>query len=636
MSNPSQKQLFAMFGVFVMAFAALVGVSMIGSEDSDAAFSTGSSSNPLTSFSGTLDDVSVGKTYYVKVGTSISISGTSNLLFDAEVCDTVSYFGLSVSSNSLSGTLTASSNSRYTYTTIQYYTVGDDTDSTFSIVPVSASSESDLNFTSPAAVDCVSKSSVSYQATVNVANSTFSSSSSSSWLTLSSSGKLTGTAPSVSSKTSYSFAIIAKSPGGQTATQTVTFDVYPVAKLSATATSVTGKVGTSISAVTVSSNLAASLSYTNTSGTLSGIGLSFDSSTGKISGTPSAAGTVKITVKGTTTVGPTQTPSIVLTITISEKDLSITSSPPTGTYKVGSQWSYSPVANQTVTWSLVDAPSWLTVTDGKISGQVTGYTSASTVTFQVKASTSAQSVTQNVSIAVEPVLAFTSVPVASCVVTPVYDYKDDGSFTLKSLAAAVSLSVAPVSTVQDEYIVLGAPMVLGDAVDSTTDDSTDSNDSTGSTDGSSSDGSLTSDDSSKDGSKTDDATKSDAVAPSLTVVDTRTFKFVWTGEYAESVVWDFGDGTTAEGFSVFHSYAKDGTYHYSCTGINSLGQSKIEGTITVSCGEVIDITMYVLIGLALLIVIGVVYHFHKKSKNGGNAGRRSYGSKSNRKSAGRR
>ena len=636
MSNPSQKQLFAMFGVFVLAFAALVGVSMIGSEDSEAAFSTGSSSNPLTSFSGTLDDVSAGSTYYVKVGTSISISATSSLLFDAEACDSVSYFGLSVSSTSLSGTLTSSSDSSFSYTTIQYYTDGSDSDSAFSIVPISASSESILNFTSPAAVDCVSKSSVSYLATVNVANCTFSSTSSSTWLTLSSSGKLTGTAPSVSKLTSYSFDITAKSKGGQTATQTVTFDVYPVAQLTATSTTITGKVGTAISAVTVSSNLAASLSYTNTSGTLSGIGLSFDSSTGKISGTPSAAGTVKITVKGTTTVGPTQTPSIVLTIIISEKDLSITSSPPTGIYKVGSQWSYSPVANQTVTWSLVDAPSWLTLTEGKISGQVTGYTSSSTVTFQVKATTSANhSVIQNVSIAVEPVLAFTSIPVASCVVTPVYDYKDDGSFTLKSLAAAVSLSVAPVSTVQDEYIVLGAPMVLGDAADSTADDFTDSNDSTDSNDGSSSDGSSTSDDSSKDDSKTDDATKSDAVAPSFTVVDTRTFKFVWTGEYAESVVWDFGDGTTAEGFSVFHSYAKDGTYHYSCTGINSLGQSKIEGTITVSCGEVIDITMYVLVGLALLIVIGVVYHFHKKSKTS-NAGRRSYGSKSKRKSAGRR
>ena len=324
-------------------------------------------------------------------------------------------------------------------------------------ITVTGSSEDPIDFTSPAAVDSVSGSSIKYQATTNITGSTFKATGSdnASWLTITSAGLLSGTAPSVSQKTSYTYSIQATSPGGQTVVQKVTFDVYPVAQLKATSSTITGTVGSAISSVTVSSNIACTLTLQDSS-KLTDLGLSFNSSTGVISGTPTKTGSAVVKILGSTTVGPAQTPSIEISVSVGEAALKITSEPPTGVFAVGKNYTYNLSANQDVTWSITGAPSWLSLSGSKVVGQVTGITEAGTITYSVTATTSGgQTATQQVTISVEPTIAFTSVPKASCSVTPVYDYKADGSF---SLAGFLTLSMTECDAAVP---VLGALMDSG-------------------------------------------------------------------------------------------------------------------------------------------------------------------------------
>lgn len=614
----SQKQLVAVFGVFAVVMAAFAGLTMIGEDSSAETFSfgllydaNGGTGAPTqtgvdvssTSYTFTVSSVKPEYSGHTFLGWSLSSSATS-----------ASYVG----GNSITVTTDDDQNNLGYYKTLYaVWSASSSSGGSSGGSSGSTSSEDDLNFTSPTAVESVSGSSISYKATVNIANSTFTKSGgTASWLSITTSGLLTGTAPSVSSMTSYTFIIKATSPGGQTATQTVTFDVYPVAKLTASASSVSAKVGTKISDVSVTSNLVCSFSYSNVSGTFSSSGLTFNTSTGKITGTPTTVGTYTIKVQGTTTVGPSQSPSVQITFVVGEKDLSITSNPPTGIYKVGSQWTYTPVANQTVTWSLVDAPTWLGITsDNKVSGQVTGYSSATNVTFGLKATTSAgQYAIQNITISVEPGLAFTSVPTASCSVIPVYTYAPDGSFSisLASLAFAVGCNMSATAPV-----ALGADASETSDGSASTDDGTEEAASDGVSD--STDYFSTEDSGPDSGSGSDGTTvvpvTGDDVAPSISVTDTRTFKFVWTGEYAESVLWDFGDGETATGFTVVHSYQKDGVYTYTCTGINSIGQSTIKGTITVANGDVSVYDVSMIVGIILfLLIVGAVIYYHRKGK----------------------
>ena len=764
----------------------------------------------------------------------------------------------------------------------------------------SGSSESDLNFTSPAAVDSVSGSSIRYQAETNISGSTFKATGSgnASWLTLSSSGLLSGTAPSVSSMKSYTFSIQATSPGGQTAVQKVTFNVYPVAQLTASSLSINGTIGSAISAVTISSNIDCSFSIQNSS-KLTDLGLSFNASTGKISGTPTKTGTATVKILGSTTEGPSQSPSIEISIMISETSLKITSQPPTGVFAVGKNYTYNLTANQDVTWSISGNPSWLSLSGSKVTGQVSGVTEAGTITYSITAKTSGgQSASQQVSISVEPTIEFTSVPKASCSVTPVYDYNADGTYSLhiakpvvvasasdglcapamlsgvalygaedaidytapdavsaitgskftynpatnitgttfskvsgadwlalsngvvsgtapsvtektdyqiviratspykqtidqtvtitvypivKLTASALSTSVhegsemnaitvtsnVPVTwsksgdlpagvtfengklsgtpTDQGSYaitiygasvegpsqtasikvtIIVGEPVLkitssfptsmflVGKQYNYTVTTNVPgctfalgsdkpawavisgaviSGQISGYTDGTTIKFTVTATSAEKqtasqeisvtiepvivfttvptascivmaeyeykdDGSFTqktsgimsasahgglcapvmlsasavlDDAvvvydgeggSSEAAPAPSIENTETRTFKFVWTGEDAERVTWDFGDGTTGEGFQVIHTYEKNGTYEYTCTGINSVGSSSVSGKIVVDVpDDTFDLYLLILIVVGLLIVIAIVV---RSRKNKAVSGRR--------------
>ena len=908
MSSLHSKTLFASFAVMAVVAAAFAGISVFG-EDADAATDTGTELSPLSSVSGdalTYTNLDI----YVKIGTRVNIS-MSSYEFDCSPSDSAASFLSSDSSDiktnfGLSGTMDGSISGTISKTgtfKIYVFETGESESSPITFISVDVSSEPSIDFTSPAAVDSVSGSSIRYQAETNISGSTFKATGSgnATWLTLSSSGLLSGTAPGVSSMKSYTFSIQATSPGGQTAVQKVTFDVYPVAQLTATSLSINGTVGSAISAVTISSNIDCSLSIQNSS-KLIDLGLKFDASTGKISGTPTKTGTATVKILGSTTEGPSQSPSIEISITISETSLKITSQPPTGVFAVGKNYTYNLTANQEVTWSISGNPSWLSLSGSKVTGQVSGVTEAGTITYSVTAKTSGgQEVSQQVSISVEPTFEFTSVPKASCSVTPVYDYNADGTYSLhiakpivvasasdglcapamlsgvalygaedaidytapdavsaitgskftynpatnitgttfskvsgadwlalsngivsgtapsvaektdyqiviratspykqtidqtvtitvypivKLTASALSTSVhegsemnaitvtsnVPVTwsksgdlpagvefkngklsgtpTAQGSYaitiygasvegpsqtasikvtIVVGEPVLkitssfptsmflVGKQYNYTVTTNVPgctfalgsdkpawavisgaviSGQISGYTDGTTikftvtatsaekqtasqeisvtiepviafttvptascivmaeyeykDDGSFTQKTSGLmsasahgglcapvmlsasavlddavvvyDGESSEGGSSEAAPAPSIENTETRTFKFVWTGEDAERVTWDFGDGTTGEGFQVIHTYEKNGTYEYTCTGINSVGSSSVSGKIVVDVpDDTFDFYLLILIVVGLLIVIAIVV---RSRKNKAVSGRR--------------
>lgn len=470
-----------------------------------------------------------------------------------------------------------------TFTTAGTYVLVTDRSWTVTVTVKKNSGEDPISFTSPAAVDSVSGSSVTYQATTNISGTTFTvtGTGNASWLTISSSGLLSGTAPNVNIKTTYTYSIKATSPGGQSTVQKVTFEVYPVAKLSVTSSNIYETVGEPITPIVVNSNIACSLSLQN-SNALTDLGLTWTASTGTISGTPTKTGSAVIKVLGSTTVGPSQFPSIEISITIREATLNITSEPPTGIFAVGKNYTYELTANQAVTWSISGNPSWLALTGSKVTGQVTGITEEGTVSYTVTAVTvGGQSVNQKVTINVEPTIAFTSVPTASCSVTPVYNYQPDGSWIIAGLFGR---SIVSSDAAAPSVDALGSPVAA------------------------------------EGGSGGDSST---APAPNITESGTRTFKFVWTGENAERVIWDFGDGKTGEGFQIVHTYAKNGTYTYVCTGINSIGQSSVSGTITVNVADD-GLSEFVLIGIGILLLIVLILVIRRatKRRNAGSSGRR--------------
>lgn len=439
MSSLHSKTLFASFAVMAFVAFAFVGISVFG--DDSEAIDTGDPSSPLDSVVGTAFQC-YNNDFYVRIGTTVNIS-MGEYEFDTSPSDSAASdvssdpsmistdFGLSGRSfASLSGTISKTG-------TYKIYVFGDGYSESYPItfISVAVSSEDPINFTSPAAVDSVSGSSVSYQATTNISGTTFmaTGTGNASWLTITSSGLLSGTAPNVNTKTTYTYSIKATSPGGQSTVQKVTFEVYPVAKLTVVSSNIFETVGEPITPIVVHSNIACSLSLQN-SNALTGLGLTWTASSGTISGTPTKTGSAVIKVLGSTTVGPSQFPSIEITITIRETTLNITSEPPTGIFAVGKNYTYNLTANQAVTWSISGNPSWLSLTGSKVTGQVTGITEEGTVSYTVTATTSGgQSVNQMVTINVEPTIAFTSVPTASCSVTPVYNYQPDGSWIIAGL-----------------------------------------------------------------------------------------------------------------------------------------------------------------------------------------------------------
>lgn len=581
----------------------------------------------------------------------------------------------------------------------------------------SGSGSGTVNYTSPSAVDALTGSTVTYRPTVNVASSTFTTTTvtgktNASWLSFSN-GTLSGTAPTVTSMTTYYYSIKATTPGGQQAVQTVSFNVYPVAKI---ADSVSTSYNLTQNSAMTEIDLAGNVNMTfGKSGNLpAGVTLS----NGKISGTPTEFGDFTITLKGFTTAGPSQTATKKITFHVAEQTMTITSEAPTGIYYSGKNYTYSPTVNISAgcTWSLTSDYDWLVLSQGVVTGTIPNDISVTSVSFTLTATSAGGQVkSQNVTFNVEKTAAFTSVPTAACVVIPVYTYDDDGSF---SLLGAIGAFIGPLANIflpgeggldadaaydngtAQLTVVKGStatytweqacPSMLetstfddaafytheftlgiGDAfrpndgstvpgitvnmastgltiaatasveagdyfisffdwtteddlftiVFSVTDATSGGSSGSGNTSGGSTSGGNTSRGNTSGGNTSGGSTTPTPVTngdDSTTVYSdgTRTFKFVWTGEDADTVLWDFGDGTTGQGFTVFHTYSENGTYTYSCTGVNEHGSDRVTGTIVVDVPLMKHILSeylwYIVAAIVLVILIAVFVIYRRK------------------------
>lgn len=372
--------------------------------------------------------------------------------------------------------------------------------------------EDNIDFTSPPAVDGISGGSISYTAATNIA-ATFTEvgGTGASWLSVSSTGVVTGTFPTVTSMQSYTFQIkaVSKTLSTNTATQTITIDVYPVAQISATTTSITGTEGEAISSVSLSGNL--DLTFSKSSGTWpSGISMT---SAGVISGTPTESGNFSVVVRGTTTEGPVQNPKITIKFVLeaAEPTLTVTVGTPAASYKVGSSISLDVGSNVTgTTWKLSGtAASFLSVSGSKIVGSVPStYTEAIDLSLTVQGtSPKGQTASKTIEFGVEPVITFTTAPTADCVITPVYSYGEDGTPTLGNRALLI-------------------PEV-------------------------------------------------DAATADFSFTDTLIVCGTFTGTNAEIVTWYWGDGSSDVGNKVNHTYAEPGVYEIRLVASNEVDSDEI-------------------------------------------------------------
>lgn len=550
------KMIGSLFAVFIIVSVAAFVV--VDSSDTDAA--SGSASDPvheLTGFSSSIDGS------YIAVGGTVNFIGSAAHPFLLGFYSVSSGFGLTISQTSafdsfassdsrwgdcgksLSGTVSKTGDIE-----IQYLFTNSDPSSpsleTVVIHVVESNPEADIDFTSPSAVSGVSGGSISYTAKTNI-GATFSESggTGASWLSVnSSSGRVSGTFPSVSSITSYTYIIKATSEtnSSNTATQTITITVYPVAKITASDTSVTGTENETISSVSLSGNLG--MSFSRYSGSFpDGITLSGS----RISGTPTESGSFSVVIRGTTNEGPTQLPTVTISFTIdpAESDLVFSISDPAASYKVGESISLDLSSNVTGTTFSVSgtASSFMSVSGSKVVGSVpSSFADVTDLTLTVRATTpNGQAASDTVSFSVEPVIEFTSVPTADCIINPVYTYDGNGNPVLSS----------GFSLLTDVYA---------------------------------------------DGGEVD-----------FTFSDTLTICGTFIGQNAQTVTWDWGDGTTDTGNKVEHTYETPGTYTITLTATNDIGSDVL--TLTVTVGEsAYSLLYYASMAVLLVIIIVLAYY----------------------------
>lgn len=450
--NHNAKLLSAV-AVLALTMCALGGIVLM-SEDSDALTSTGSdlgsAASPLTGLSGSIGGYGSG-TYYVEVGSSVNITG-ENVEDGSEwvtqtITSVTSGYGLSVSTynyggydvKKVSGTISKAGN-----ITIAVSVDESGNDSSKSVSIVAVASEEDIDFTSPAAVSALSGSSVSYTAKTNIP-ATFSVTGGTLQgdLTVSSStGKVSGTLPTVTSKSTETLIIkaVSKTNSSNTTTQTIKFTVYPVAKITASSTSVTGTEGEPITSVRLTSNVG--MTFSVQSGSFpSGISMT---SAGVISGTPTTDYSGSVTVKGVTTEGPSQTKTVTIRFNIeaAEDTLTVSVQEPSGSYMAGQSVSL------TVSINVPDcevslsgtAAEFLTYSGGKVVGSIPGdISSAQSYTLTVSAeSPKGQTASDSVTIEAEPKVQFTTVPTADCIIEPVYENEVSSLVHIDELDAAVA------------------------------------------------------------------------------------------------------------------------------------------------------------------------------------------------------
>jgi len=543
-----------MFAAFVALFAILGGAFVVlGDTDDSDAISVHNGTASMTVQQGATVSYTWAQanseitgdfcshTYDIGVGTTLSPSPQGG--------HTVSGITVTYSSTGITISATSAAAVGTYYIVFDDMTTEDDTScSSFTVTaPSSGTTEEDLSFTSTAPTQGITGSSYSYSPATNVPANFSKSGTWPSWLTLNTTtGKVTGTLPTVQSSQTYTFKIhaVSKTLSSNTADQTNTIIVYPVATITATGgNTVSGITGQSLSK-SLSCNLSATFAVKSGSNSLPA-GLSISNS-GVISGTPTQSySSYKVTIQGTTAsnAGPVQHPTIVITFNIAQAEdtLQITSTQPSGIKKVGDSVSYSLAANVIgTTFTLVNAPSWLSIdSNNYIRGSVPStYTTQQDITFTIRAqSPQGQTATQTPTITIQPTLKFTSKPTAECIVIPIYSYADDGT-----------VDAGIIDDLKEGFHSVTDKRIVG-------------------------------------------------------------YQFVFVGTNADSVAWDFGDGTEGEGFTVEHTYTAAGTYTVTCTATNEYEDdhgNTVTGTDTCTVEVTVDAEAGDYIYSALLIFVGIV------------------------------
>lgn len=550
-----------MFAAFVALFAILGGAFVVlgDTDDSDATTINGN----LSIVQGETKTWTLNQVFNTDYSTEFSsevIAETMTCgLYSSAVVSSNTYvspssgYTLTITSSGVSFSVTSSLSAGTYYIGIMFLdeaqseTIVEDLSKVVVTAPSGGSSEEDLSFTSTAPTQGITGSSYSYSPATNVPANFSKSGTWPSWLTLNTTtGKVTGTLPTVQSSQTYTFKIhaVSKTLSSNTADQTNTIIVYPVATITATGgNTVSGITGQSLSK-SLSCNLSATFAVKSGSNSLPA-GLSISNS-GVISGTPTQSySNYKVTIQGTTAsnAGPVQHPTIVITfnITQAEDTLQITSTQPSGIKKVGDSVSYSLAANVTgTTFTLVNAPSWLSIdSNNYIRGSVPStYTTQQDITFTIRAqSPQGQTATQTPTITIQPTLKFTSKPTAECIVIPIYSYADDGT-----------VDAGIIDDLKEGFHSVTDKRIVG-------------------------------------------------------------YQFVFVGTNADSVAWDFGDGTEGEGFTVEHTYTAAGTYTVTCTATNEYEDdhgNTVTGTDTCTVEVTVDAEAGDYIYSALLIFVGIV------------------------------
>ncbi len=243
-------------------------------------------------------------------------------------------------------------------------------------------------------------------------------------LALSSAGAISGT-PTTAGTYNFTVQVMDSSTPQQTATANLSLTVN--AQLAITTTTFNnGVVGTSYSQALAATGGITPYTWSISVGSLPA-GLSLNTSTGAITGTPTAAGTVNFTAKVTDSESPNQSVTASLSLTINAKLVIQTSSLPQGVVNA----TYSGATLQAVggvtpyVWSIStgNLPGGLVLNSS--TGAITG-TPTATGTFNftakvVDAGTPQQSATANLSIKVNGVLTITTASLPSGVLNQSYN-----------------------------------------------------------------------------------------------------------------------------------------------------------------------------------------------------------------------
>jgi hypothetical protein len=244
-------------------------------------------------------------------------------------------------------------------------------------------------------------------------------------LTLTSGGVITGTPTGPAATSTFTVSLTDAGPPAQTVTKQLSVTVNPV--LTITTTSLpNGTVGLAYSSTLVAQNGTAPFVWSLAAGALPP-GLALNSTTGAITGAPSASGTFSFTVTVTDNSSPAQTATQPLSITISPALTITTASVPNGT--VGLAYSSTLAAQSGTppyTWSLASGalPGGLAL--NSVTGAITGVPNAAgTFLFTVKVTDNgspAQTATQPLSITISPALIITTTTAPNATIGLAYSY----------------------------------------------------------------------------------------------------------------------------------------------------------------------------------------------------------------------